>query len=72
MPSMLGTCFRATPFRPRCSIRGTPWMERGSRISDRSSVAGTRVMTARYSPGKLPLGSGTEAVRQMCSELSLR
>ena len=69
---MLGTCFLATPLAPRCSILGTPWMARGSRMRDRSRRAGMRVMTVLYSPGKLPLGMGTEAVRQTWSAVSVR
>lgn len=65
MPSMLGTCFRTKALVPRCSILGTPWIARGSRISVRSRRDGMRVTTERYSPGKLPLGKGTEAVRQI-------
>lgn len=72
MPSVLGTCLRTRPLAPRCSRRGTPWMERGSRMRERSRRDGMRVMTERYSPGKLPLGRGTDAVRQMWSDLSVR
>lgn len=64
VPSMLGTCFLTRPRELRCSVRGTPWIERGSRMSERSRRAGIRVITERYSPGKVPLGRGTVAVRQ--------
>lgn len=72
MPSMLGTCLRTRPLALRCSMRGTPWMARGSRIRVRSRRDGMRVTTERYSPGKLPFGRGTDAVRQMWSDLSVR
>ena len=61
---MLGTCFRITP-RLRCSGRGTPWIARGSFISEGSNLAGILVVTARYSPENFALGTGTDAVRQM-------
>jgi hypothetical protein len=47
-------------------------MALGSRMSVLSRRAGVRVTMARYSPGKFPLGMGTEAVRQMWSDVSLR
>lgn len=72
VPSILGTCFLIKALVPRCSILGTPWMARGSRISAPSRREGMRVMTVRYSPGKLPFGKGTEAVRQIWSDVSVR
>lgn len=71
MPNMLGTCLRTNAL-VRCSIRGTPCIARGSRISVVSRREGMRVITERYSPGKLPFGKGTEAVRHMWSEVSER
>jgi hypothetical protein len=72
VPSILGTCLRTKALVPRCSMRGTPWIARGSRIRVRSRREGMRVITERYSPGKLPFGRGTEAVRQMWSDVSVR
>jgi hypothetical protein len=72
-PTMLGTCFRIRPrTRPPCSALGTPWIARGSFISDGSSRAGILVTTARYSPGNFALGTGTEAVLHRWSEVSFR
>jgi hypothetical protein len=71
-PNTLGTCFRAKLFWLRCSTRGAPWIARGSRIRERSSFVGVLVTMAWYSPGNWPLGNGTEAVRQMCSDVSPR
>lgn len=39
-------------------------------MSALSNVAGMRVTTERYSPGNAPFGSGTDAVRHMCSDVS--
>ena len=69
---MLATCLRTRLRDPRCSGRGTPWIDRGSFISDGSSIDGIRVVTARYSPGNLALGTGTDAVRHIWSLVSLR
>lgn len=68
---MLGTCFRITPLF-RCSGRGTPWIARGSFIRAGSNLVGTLVVTARYSPANLAFGTGTDAVRQMCSVVFIR
>lgn len=37
-----------------------------------SNLAGTLVTTARYSPANLAFGTGTDAVRQMCSVVLTR
>lgn len=71
-PSMLATCFLIKFRDPRCSGRGTPWMALGSFIKDGSNFDGTLVVTARYSPGNFALGTGTDAVRQMWSDVSPR
>jgi hypothetical protein len=68
---MLGTAFLPTlpdPF----SIRGTPWITRGSRIKVWSSFAGIRQITLLYSPLKFPVGVGTEALRHKWSDVSSR
>lgn len=44
-------------------------MARGSFIKEGSSFDGTLVVTARYSPGNFALGTGTDAVRQMWSDV---
>lgn len=69
---MLGTCFLAKLFTPRVSRRGTPWMALGSLMRVLSKRAGVRVTMALYSPGKFPLGIGTDAVRHIWSVVSLR
>ena len=70
-PTMLGTCFRITPLL-RCSGRGTPWIARGYFIRVGSSFAGILVVTARYSPLNFALGTGTDAVRHICSVVLVR
>jgi hypothetical protein len=47
-------------------------MARGSFIKAVSSLAGILVITARYSPGNLAFGMGTEAVRHRWSDVSVR
>lgn len=47
-------------------------MARGSFIKVGSSREGIRVTTARYSPGNLATGTGTEAVLQRWSDVSAK
>ena len=70
-PIILGTCFLTSP-RFLCSGLGTPCMVLGSLISDGSSLVGILLTIALESPGNFELGTGTEAVRQICSFLSVR
>jgi len=68
---MLGTAFLPTlpgPF----SMRGTPWITRGSLIKLWSSFAGIRQITLLYSPLKFPVGVGTAALRHKWSDVSSR
>lgn len=61
--SKLGTAFLPTLF-PGTSIRGTPWIVRGSFIKLTSNCAGILLTTALYSPGNFALGVGTAALLQ--------
>jgi hypothetical protein len=69
--SMLGTAFLPTLPAP-FSIRGTPWITRGSLIKPWSSFAGIRQITLLYSPLKFPVGVGTAALRHKWSDVSSR